>query len=487
MNILCYTPTPSHPQSAGNRSRIYKQAKFLQDNGHKIHFVYYTTEGLNLAQHREMLNDWDTFDIIIYDRNKIKIRTDDYFLADDWYQDGIGEIIGDLCIKYNIDVVLCNYIFQSKLLEYLPDRILKIIDTHDRMSDRHIMLKENNIELEFFYTTKEEEGKAFDRADIIFAIQEKEADFFSTLTNKKVIAIPHYEEKNYINREYSELKKIGFVSSHNNVNYKSLMEFLDKFHKFYVNEDIKLEVCIAGNVCDRLGEVNYKIESQNKFKKIIGWGTGQNFRSTYPYFPLKLDYLIDNDESKTGTSIQNLEIFSSGKLKEENPDDTAIVIFSKFGDQIKSQIKELGAFKTFCPAEDIVKECANIEKYISKRGYLENLDDFYEEMDLIISPITFGTGLNIKTVEALVRGVPVISTGIGFKGIESDEEMHQRTNLDEIIQDIKTIYENPYILNHLSCQSKLVYDNYIEMVTKNLNEVFNIQCLESKRQRMEIF
>ena len=43
-------------------------------------------------------------------------------------------------------------------------------------------------------------------------------------------------------------------------------------------------------------------------------------------------------------------------------------------------------------------------------GSVENLIDFYREIDVAINPVQFGTGLKIKTAEALSHGIPVLTT-----------------------------------------------------------------------------
>ena len=42
-------------------------------------------------------------------------------------------------------------------------------------------------------------------------------------------------------------------------------------------------------------------------------------------------------------------------------------------------------------------------------GYFDNLDDFYKQIDVVINPIIFSTGIKIKNMEALYRGKPLIS------------------------------------------------------------------------------
>lgn len=43
-------------------------------------------------------------------------------------------------------------------------------------------------------------------------------------------------------------------------------------------------------------------------------------------------------------------------------------------------------------------------------GCVDDLIDFYREIDVAINPVQFGTGLKVKTVEALSHGIPVLTT-----------------------------------------------------------------------------
>ena len=50
-------------------------------------------------------------------------------------------------------------------------------------------------------------------------------------------------------------------------------------------------------------------------------------------------------------------------------------------------------------------------------GRIENVEDFYGEIDLVINPVQFGTGLKIKNAESLRYGKLLITTLNGFVGM----------------------------------------------------------------------
>ncbi len=65
----------------------------------------------------------------------------------------------------------------------------------------------------------------------------------------------------------------------------------------------------------------------------------------------------------------------------------------------------------------------SIEREIAGVDFVGRVDDlwrdFYSQCSLIVNPCVTGTGLKIKTVEAMSFGLPVVTTGEGCSGIET--------------------------------------------------------------------
>ncbi len=51
-------------------------------------------------------------------------------------------------------------------------------------------------------------------------------------------------------------------------------------------------------------------------------------------------------------------------------------------------------------------------------GFVENIGEVYDRARVVVNPILGGTGLNIKTIEALSHSKPLVATKIGAKGIK---------------------------------------------------------------------
>lgn len=61
------------------------------------------------------------------------------------------------------------------------------------------------------------------------------------------------------------------------------------------------------------------------------------------------------------------------------------------------------------------------DNYI-KCGVVENIHDVYKNVRVVINPVQQGTGLNIKSIDAIANMKPFVSSSVGVKGLYSDLE-----------------------------------------------------------------
>lgn len=54
-------------------------------------------------------------------------------------------------------------------------------------------------------------------------------------------------------------------------------------------------------------------------------------------------------------------------------------------------------------------------------GFVDDLDPVYAAAHVVVVPLRTGAGLKFKTVEALVRGIPVVTTSVGAEGVGPPE------------------------------------------------------------------
>jgi GT2 family glycosyltransferase/glycosyltransferase involved in cell wall biosynthesis len=365
LNILYFSPFPSHPSNHGNHANIQQFARHFQSFGHKVHFALLQSQMYTRQDEEAMFEAWDSLDIL---PNSHPLLADGSAIPfDGWYEDGLGERIRVLCDRYDIDVVFCSYVFQSKLLEYVPSYILTVIDTHDKMGDRYEMLRSNGQPLEFFSCTQQEEGAYLRRADVVVARRQEEAQYFDSVTGRNsTIVIPYFEDPHYLDLRFNALRHVGIVASANQINLACVRECVAAIERRLAGAPCPFEMHIAGQV---------------------------------------------------GVMVSHLPAAEAA-------------IFRK--------------------------------PWVRLHGFVPDIAKFYCEMDLVVSPVTMGTGINIKTVQAMAYGMPLLTTLCGSKGIETGDPMHCHVDLDALSESLLTILKNPSALTRLAAVSRERYDRFYE-------------------------
>ena len=325
--ILVISPTPSHPQDAGNRVRIFSLLSGLKAAGNKIYFTFVKME---CGDEKAMADTWDCYFALSYQRTPdrwLKRQFDRWarrlgtnavlaYGIDDWCPPEISRQIREIRDKIQPDVVIVEYVFLSRVLKCFGPQTLKVLDTHDVFGDRHKLYRQGGMPAAWFYTTVAQEKKALDRADIVLAIQDNEAAYFSRLTSRRVCTVGHLTQiPSAPPREEEAVERLLFVGSANPINVDALRWFI---------ADI------------------------------------------FPALRRELPCIM-------------LEIVGESAEKIE-PGDGLILT-----------------------------------------GKVTDLTSCYRSAKVVINPVRFGTGLKIKTIEALAMGKPLVTTRAGAAGLEGWE------------------------------------------------------------------
>lgn len=346
--ILVLSPTPSHPQDAGNRKRIFALTKYLQELGATIYFVYCPREWdreIPQDAYDGMNQCWDYF-FIAYPVQPAVHRTDsEYFYLDAWWDVGIEFTVNWIKLAANIDIVLCNYVFYSKVLTLFDSGITKVIDTHDIVSNRNYLLDRKLGYRDFFYVSPESEKEALDRAHLVLSIKDDESSWFKCLSKTPVLTIGHLEPKpsDIVKRniDYKNIK-LGFIGSANPINVRNLETFLDEYLALYAHYSESLNFIVGGKICDVLDtRFHDKIQIIGKVNEVS------------EFYNL-VDVIVLPFEFSTGLKIKTVEALSWSK-----PCIGTINAFEGLGSNCKyhlfSTIKEL-AFGV----KDIIQDSQSI-------------------------------------------------------------------------------------------------------------------------------
>lgn len=365
MRILIFSSCPSYPTHAGNSARVASVGQRLKKLGHDIHFLYFDHQSPMTPEQRDgMIEQWDSFQYIPFRGGERPNRNGQPWHADDWFQSDIGPHVQSLCAILKPDLVICNYAFHSKIFEFVNEGAIKVLDTHDVFSDRHLILDRAGLPRSFYFTDRASEALQLRRADLVISIQQKETEFFESIINKPVLTVGHLTDKVIRQRSDNNLPKVGFIGSGNHLNRQALNAFIDA-----AAEDLAAgvyQLVIAGSVCDGLADT---------------------------------------------------------------------------------------------PG-------------LTKLGRVEDTADFYRSIDLAVNPMEHGTGLKIKTVEALQHGVPLVSTACGFDGLNSLDRDHCLANAAEVARRVGLLVRQPRALERLAKTSLQIFDTYADAQSSTFDAIF---------------
>jgi hypothetical protein len=244
--VLIVSPVATHPPHRGNRQRILQVANLFRSSGYHIELAI----GRNRPITEEARAFWPTI-------NRLKViprwkPSHKISQLDSWYTPGLGEEIADLVATRKIDVVVLNYVFHSRVLDFLPKSVVAAIDTHDVFTDRHELYLGKRLAGGFFSCSVADEKTYVSRAHATLAITEHERKHFSGIQDpRRVFEIPFAASPVSIGARdpnpADNKKSFGLVLSANDLNLASLSSFI-KAVDFLYGRNPPFAVKVAGGV-----------------------------------------------------------------------------------------------------------------------------------------------------------------------------------------------------------------------------------------------
>jgi glycosyltransferase involved in cell wall biosynthesis len=107
-------------------------------------------------------------------------------------------------------------------------------------------------------------------------------------------------------------------------------------------------------------------------------------------------------------------------------------------------------------------------KVFQPLGMVDDVADAYGIMDLVVNPMIGGTGLKIKTVEALAFGKPVLSTKAGGAGLESIHPDLLHEDLAAMIVRLCHLIDHPEEVSALAASMRVGYQAFYDGVATRL-------------------
>lgn len=112
-------------------------------------------------------------------------------------------------------------------------------------------------------------------------------------------------------------------------------------------------------------------------------------------------------------------------------------------------------------------------------GRVRTPGDFFSSCDLIINPERGGTGIKIKTLEALAHGCAIITTKGGSIGLDSDSPYHGAEDFQELATLTRDFVNQPDRISELRAQCIDMYASYVQTQRSRMNALLGEPVLKS--------
>lgn len=116
--------------------------------------------------------------------------------------------------------------------------------------------------------------------------------------------------------------------------------------------------------------------------------------------------------------------------------------------------------RTLLPIEIVVagSVCSLLEElslpFLRQLGTVESMDTLYDQVDAVLAPLSFSTGLKIKVGEALGRGKPLISHVHAFEGYIPTHPFHECADFEEMMRAAHRLVRDEALLVELAEASR---------------------------------
>ena len=330
--VLVISPVQVYPCYSGNRKRIESICKAVVGMGYEVDFYYCGFEKQLDNAHHSLFNgtvlDFDatglqyslltqpwvrTKEILNGIQIGIETRIRKFMEGEESarFNKGLSEyqnirkieLLKSQISGHSYKAVIINYAVYSFYFDLFSTKTIRILDTHDRLTDRYKMyLDEGKVPADWHSLRMKDERKAISRADIIWAITRREKNHYTEMINSspaRVYTVRHLTAYKPVHYE-GEKKRVVMVGSDNTLNVEGLSWFLE--HVWPNINAENAELVIAGTLCRAVNHVP-------KSERVHYYGLFETEEEVY-----RLGNIFINPmQTGTGLKIKTLEALAHGK------------------------------------------------------------------------------------------------------------------------------------------------------------------------------
>ncbi|HRH57611.1 MAG TPA: glycosyltransferase [Chitinophagales bacterium] len=151
-----------------------------------------------------------------------------------------------------------------------------------------------------------------------------------------------------------------------------------------------------------------------------------------------------------------------GTLSWEANIDGLVWFCNEIWQSVKQQHPDIKLYIVGKKPDVRLKEIADKDNQIILTGFVEKVEPYFQKSRIFITPLRFGSGIKVKVVNALYRGIPCVTTSIGTEGlkVKDGEDIFIKDNAAEYADAINTLLTDKNCWQRLSENSRAIATKY---------------------------
>jgi len=270
-----------------------------------------------------------------------------------------------------------------------------------------------------------------------------------------VIFCDHYVMFQYIPKDY----KGKIILHEHNCEYliwkryadieKSIPKKMALLNQAYRIKKYEQEICKKANII---------LAAPNDIDELVNIGAARN--KFYDTYHLGDDTLL----SEPNLIFDQTEkvLLYIGTLSWEANIDGLIWFFNDIWKKITEQHADVKLYIVGKNPDVRLQTFAAKDNRIILNGFVENVEPYFQKARAFITPLRFGSGIKVKIINSLYRGIPTVTTAIGTEGlkVKDGEHIFIKDNPTDYADAINTLLTNKEIWEKLSVNSRKIANQY---------------------------
>lgn len=129
---------------------------------------------------------------------------------------------------------------------------------------------------------------------------------------------------------------------------------------------------------------------------------------------------------------------------------------------LKKDFPELKLYIVGKKPDERLIEIAKAYDGIVITGFVEDLEEYFTKCKVNVIPLRFGSGMKVKTINGLCRGIPMVTTTIGAEGLKvtDGKDIFITDELKPFAEKIKILLNDKHTWNAIAQESKKTAARY---------------------------